>query len=143
MLLFARAGAAVAFLCLLNFAQHSSFIHSASVALKGTFTEVKTEPVIAIYESKPLPGDIRNKLESMGVSRPIPEPCAVNPQNHPSHERVCTIRNVLHIGLVTNASVQLGMFDTVVRGAFGSRCSQFCDALNFCAPARCIKKKDS
>ena len=44
----------------------------APVALKGTFTELNTEPVIAVYESKPLPGDIRNKLESMGVSTDVP-----------------------------------------------------------------------
>jgi len=35
-------------------------------ALKGVFSHLKTEPVVAEYEVKPMPGDIRNRLETMG-----------------------------------------------------------------------------
>mmetsp|Transcript_15649 Transcript_15649/g.38093 ORF Transcript_15649/g.38093 Transcript_15649/m.38093 type:complete len:221 (+) Transcript_15649:79-741(+) len=38
------------------------------LALKGTFTPMKTEPVVAEYEIKPMPGDIRGKLENFGGS---------------------------------------------------------------------------
>ena len=37
---------------------------------KGIFTEIQTGPVIAVYESKPLPGDIRNKLEQSASNMP-------------------------------------------------------------------------
>uniref|UniRef100_A0A7S0VWX8 PITH domain-containing protein n=1 Tax=Hemiselmis tepida TaxID=464990 RepID=A0A7S0VWX8_9CRYP len=35
-------------------------------ALKGVFSHLKTEPVVAEYEVKPMPGDIRNRLEQFG-----------------------------------------------------------------------------
>uniref|UniRef100_A0A6U4IEM0 PITH domain-containing protein n=1 Tax=Hemiselmis andersenii TaxID=464988 RepID=A0A6U4IEM0_HEMAN len=35
-------------------------------ALKGIFSHLKTEPVVAEYEIKPMPGDVRNRLETMG-----------------------------------------------------------------------------
>mmetsp|Transcript_30523 Transcript_30523/g.76779 ORF Transcript_30523/g.76779 Transcript_30523/m.76779 type:complete len:223 (+) Transcript_30523:191-859(+) len=34
--------------------------------LKGVFSHLRTEPVVAEYEIKPMPGDIRNRLETQG-----------------------------------------------------------------------------
>jgi len=40
----------------------------AYLAFKGIFTPLKTEPVVATYELKPMPGDIRNKLEEASAN---------------------------------------------------------------------------
>ena len=37
---------------------------------KGIFTEINTEPVVAVYELKPLPGDLRTKLDESAANMP-------------------------------------------------------------------------
>jgi len=38
------------------------------LAFKGIFTPLNTEPVVAAYELRPMPGDLRNKLEESAMN---------------------------------------------------------------------------
>mmetsp|Transcript_17931 Transcript_17931/g.37841 ORF Transcript_17931/g.37841 Transcript_17931/m.37841 type:complete len:109 (-) Transcript_17931:32-358(-) len=38
------------------------------LALKGIFTPLKSEPIVAMYELRPVPGDLRGKLEQASMN---------------------------------------------------------------------------
>ena len=37
---------------------------------RGIFTQLNTEPVVAVYELKPLPDDLRNRMDEAAANMP-------------------------------------------------------------------------